>query len=231
MHEERDLARGGQPEQAEDFGARFMRQVGDAESDAGSAFVEAAAHAVQDLAEFLRRGGALHRAVAGQQRTAIVHHRDARGNIAAGSAEVDQRAPLALRVPTRDGVDADLEFERRRDAVARLETVVLRRLSVRMQVDKSGGNHQALGIDGVACRERRRRDGRDLAAADPDVAHRVEIAGRIQHAPVGDDDIVSLREKRNSEEYEGETHHAEIVAARHNIFMPEAIESDAREAA
>ena len=147
VNEERNLARGGQAEQAEDFGARFVRQVGDAQSDAGRAFVEAAAHAVQDLAEFLRRGGALHRAVARQQRAAIVHHRDARGNIAAGGAEVDQRASLALRVPGRYGVDAHLEFQRRGDAVARLETVVLRRLPVRMQVDKSGRHHQALGVD------------------------------------------------------------------------------------
>src|SRR6185369_12075500 len=96
--------------------------------DTGGAFLEAAAHAVQDLAEFLRRGGALHGPVARQQRTAIVHHGDASRNIAAGSAEVDQRPPLPLRVPTRDGVYAHLEFKRRRDAVARLETIVLRRL-------------------------------------------------------------------------------------------------------
>ena len=104
VNEERDLARGRQAEQAEDFGARFVRQVGDAESDAGGAFVEAAAHAVQDLAEFLRGGGALHRAVARQQRAAIVHHRDARGNIAAGGAEIDQRrAPRAARTMPRRG--------------------------------------------------------------------------------------------------------------------------------
>src|ERR1035438_6706710 len=46
VDEERDPAGGGEAEQAEDLGARFMRQVGDAESDAEGAFVQAAPDAL-----------------------------------------------------------------------------------------------------------------------------------------------------------------------------------------
>jgi DinB superfamily len=228
VNEERDPARGRELEEAEDFGARFMRQIRDAQSDAGGAFIQAAAHAVQDFAEFFPRGGALHRAVARQQCTAIVHHGDARGNIAAARAVIDRRAPLALRVPTRHAPHTHFQFQRRGDAVARFETVVLRSLPVRMQIDEARGHHQALGVDGGARRQRPGGDGRDLAAADPDVAHGVEVGGRVQHAPVGDGQIVGLREKGKSEEHKREPH-AEIVPARDNIQVPSPTETEAIE--
>ena len=95
-------------------------------------------------------------------------------------------------------MDADLEFQRRGDAVARLETVVLRRLPMGVQVDETRSHHQSLGVDCGECRarsQRRRGDSRDLAAADTDVAHRIEVADRIEHAPVGDGNVVCLRKE------------------------------------
>ena len=52
--------------------------------DAERAFVQAAAAiSVADLPLLRRRGGALHRLIARQQRAGIVHHRHARRDVAA----------------------------------------------------------------------------------------------------------------------------------------------------
>ena len=108
------------------------------------------AHQIQRLANLLGSRGLGDGLVARQEFAGIVHDRHARGNVAGGGAEIDQRLAFALRVPGPDRVYAHLQFQRGGDAVASLEAVVLRRLSVRMQVDETGGDHQSGGVDGRA---------------------------------------------------------------------------------
>ena len=88
-----------------------------------------------------------------------------------------------------------------------------------------GRDHQSFGVE---CAPRRgaasTRDGRDLAGADPHLAHGVQTAGRVHHPAVGDHEIVVLREKGNSEQHKGKPH-AEIVPTRDNNDMAEATET------
>ena len=96
----------------------------------------------------------MRRFVVRQQASGIVHDEHACGNVAYGSAKVDQRLAFAGRVPARNGRDADLKLERGGDAVARFITVVFVVLAVRMKVDEAGGNDESFGVDGGAALHR-----------------------------------------------------------------------------
>ncbi len=213
MDVERNLALRRQPEQLQHLGARFVRQVGDAKSDPERAFVQPAANPRQHVGELFRRSGALHRFIARQQLAGVMPHRDARRQLAAGGAEVDQRPAFALCVPRGDGVGAHLHFKRRRHAVARLETIVFGRLPVRMQIDESRRDDQSRGVDRRPAPERRRGNGGDLPAANTNVPHRVEIARRVQHTPVGDHQVVRLPIHRKCHQYKdcSASHHRNCI--------------------
>ena len=110
--------------------------------------------------------------------------------MARGCAEVNQRAPLALREEARHVGDSDLELERRRHAVERLEPVVLRILAVRVEVDEARRDHEARGVEHGRAPQRLLRNGRDAAARNPDVADRVETGLGVHDPASLKDDLV-----------------------------------------
>ena len=226
VNEEGDFALGREAEQRRGLRRALLGQVSDADADALGAFVEAAAHAVEDLAP---SAGVAARSTARSRGSSVplscmTAMRAGRSPLEA--PKLMRAFPRAART-TPQWVGAHFELQRRGDAVARFEAVIFRSLPVGVEVDEAWGDHQALGVDGGARggrAEGRRRDGRDLAGADADVAHGVEIGGRVEDAPVGDHEIVVLREERNTEQYKCKPH-AEIVAARDNVNMSEATET------
>ncbi len=157
------------------------------------------------------------RAVARQQRAGIVEDGHARRHVAAGSAVVDQRVAFALRVPRGNGMRAYLEFERGSDAVAGLEAIILGGLPVRVEIDEARRDRQITRVDGGGPGERCGRNRRDLAGADADVTHGVQIRRRVQHAAAGDHDVVRLGTQRKGEECKRNAHAA--IVARDNRYM------------
>ena len=115
---------------------RRSGRIGKAEADSGRSFRKPAANEMLELFELpgiegLQERFALKAGVAAQ------HGEVARVGMADARSEVDGRLPLALAVPDGDILDADLELQGRRDAVVNLRLVVVRTVSVLMQVDET----------------------------------------------------------------------------------------------
>ena len=108
-------------------------------------------------------------------------------------AEIDQRAPLLRRVPGIHRIDADLQFERRRDPVAGLVSTALRILAMGVEIDEAGRHDQPRGVEGLARGRRRSGDLDDDASADRDVADGIEPALGVHHPAAGDQQIEPVR--------------------------------------
>lgn len=67
---------------------------------------------------------------------------------------------------------------------------------MRMDVNKTGADDEAPGIDGGAAAQGFRGHDCDTAVADADLADAVEPAFGIDHAPAGDDHVIDLTRLR-----------------------------------
>jgi hypothetical protein len=103
-----------------------------------------------------------------QEGAAVLHHGHARLDVPRRRAVVDERLPLARGVERRHVGRADFEFERRRDAIERVEAVVLVVLPMHMQVDEARRDDQPLGVDHLLPLQRTFGDRGDPAPGDPD---------------------------------------------------------------
>jgi hypothetical protein len=103
--------------------------------------------------------------------------------------EVDWRAAAARGVERGHVRDADLQVERGRYAVLHREPIRGGVIDVRVEVDEARRDHQPARVERLASAERRGGHGRDAAARDPDIAHRVEVRLGIDDPPAADDEI------------------------------------------
>src|SRR5205823_11274758 len=78
----------------------------------------------------------------------------ARAHVAGADAVIDEGAAVALGVPRRDRVGANLQLERRRHAVVRIVAVALGILSVGVEIDEPGRDDETRDREGLARRER-----------------------------------------------------------------------------
>ena len=129
----------------------------------------------------------------GRKVAGIAEHRHPHLDLADAHAVVDEPSLLPLPIPAIDVGRADLELERRRDAVERLKPVRLLGLPVRVEVDEARGDHEAARVDDRLAGERRLGDRGNLSAADADAAHGVEARLRIDDAALDDDEVEVLR--------------------------------------
>jgi len=198
---DRGLPLGRQPEQFQNLGASCQRHISDPHADAQRAIVQALAYQFVDLAALLRRGGAFG-GIVRQQRAAIVHYRHARRNVPGCGAEVDQRLPFPGAIPLRHRRNTHLHFERGGYAIPGFEAVVLRRLPMRVQIDEARRHHQSGNIQHRSAWQRRLGNRRDLRAANPDVAHRIQAGSRVQHPAIRQDHIVLLPKSGRRHEHD-----------------------------
>src|SRR5690606_14650436 len=180
----------GDAQDLEDLVTRGGGRVRGAEPDSDGPLAQAAVGAAHALGLLLRRGRLLGARAAGQELARIAEHRHAHGDVADGGAVVDELPGLALAVPRADVADADLELEPGRHAVQHRVAVILRVLAVAVQVDEPGRDDQAGRIDDPRALQRTFRDRDDAVAADADAADRVQPGLRVDHAAVGDDEVV-----------------------------------------
>ena len=120
----------------------------------------------------------------------VLHDCHSRADVSDRRAVVDQRLPFSTSIKGWDVPGPDLELQRGGDAVEREHAIVLVVLSVRVQVDEARRDDEAFCIEGGLAGDRRRRDRFDLAVPNPDESRRVEARLGIDHAPVGDHDVV-----------------------------------------
>ncbi len=85
--------------------------------------------------------------IAGQERACVVQNAHDDGDVAHRCAVIDQRSALPLGIPGRDRRYTDFHLERRCDSVVGFEAIVLGRLAMRVEIDESGRDDQALHID------------------------------------------------------------------------------------
>ena len=119
-----------------------------------------------------------------------MHHRHPDFDVADADAVVDALAGAALAVPGVDVRRSQLELERRRHTVQRSEPIGLGYGSVIVKVDEPRSHDEACRIDRVSAAYGLRRDDGDSSVEDPDIADRIELAGRIDDASAKNDTIV-----------------------------------------
>jgi hypothetical protein len=111
---------------------------------------------------------------------------------------VDRQVLLALRVvPLADRQDPGLQLEHRRHALHGLHAVVADVLPVGVEIDETGGDHMACGINRLLAGNLVRRDGDDPAVLDANIAHGIEVGLRVHDPAVEDHHVVGLRDGRN----------------------------------
>ena len=182
MQVDRRLRSRSDPEHRQQLLSRGCRCVRESCADVDGALTETGFHALDDLVNLGRGCGAIG-AIAHRPRSAgVVHDHHPDFDVADADTVIDPLAGGALAVPGSDIRRSELELQRRRHAVQRLEAVGLRRLAVRVQVDEARGDDKPPRIDRVPAGDRVRRDDGDPSVLEPDTADGIERRGRIHHA-------------------------------------------------
>ena len=105
----------------------------------------------------------------------------------------DQR--VAVRRAAGGETDAAIAHQRRGHAMPGRggEVAVPHRLAIIMgvDIDKSWGDQQAMGVDFLRAPRRHRADGADHAAIDGDIGGEAGAAGAIQHMAAANDEVVA----------------------------------------
>ena len=172
---------GGDAEDSQDFPARAAPRVVEAEADGERAPSQAGFDPILDPRQFVRRRFAERGVGDGQEVARIVHDVDAHWDMSDARAEVDGCAARALGVPSVHVARADLEFQRGRNPVARLNLVVLGVLAVRVQVDEAGRDDHARRVNRLVAVKMGVRNRHNASVGHADVSDRVESRFRIDH--------------------------------------------------
>ena len=198
VHEHRRVVLGRRAEDLEHFVSRRRRRVLQTHTDAECAGRESAVDDALHVGD-LRVGGDLVAAGSRRQkvRRRILHHDHARAHVADRCAVVDERLPFPRFVELGNVLRSDLELERGGHAVEREDAIVLVILPVCVEVDEARRDDEAFGVDRRLAGDRRGRDRFDLAVADADESRRVETGLGVEHAAIGDDDVIRLLRPRN----------------------------------
>ncbi len=206
MHVDRGFGLCRDAEHREQLVARCRRRVRKPGADADRALLETIFQALRDLGDLRGRGSAIGSVAHRHPRAGIVHHRHPDLDVPDADAVVDALAGFALAVPGLDVRRADLELERGRDAVQRIEAIGLRVLSVRVQVDEARGDDQAPCVERVSALDRVRRDDGDAAAREPDISGPIEPGGGIHHMSAEDHAVVDRRRAKLQDEEQSGNH-------------------------
>jgi len=106
---------------------------------------------------------------------------------------VNERVPFFCFEELSDIGRADFQFERGGYAVKRFHSLALHLLTVLMQVNESGSDDQASGMDDTASAERVGRDADNLAVEDANVAHGIEAGFGIHDTSAFEHEVELLR--------------------------------------
>ena len=241
VHVRQHIVAGGDLERPPDLLAAGGRRVGEPEADAQRTLVEALLQPLLQRSDLLRRHDIIspacrtRRGTTGRRgfpgrigdlaggRGDAVHDADARSDVADARAVVDVGLPRACGVPLRDREDAELELERRRHAVERLQARAETVLAVGMQIDETRRHHETADIDGPAAADRPLGNDGDAPIDDADMADGIGARGGVDDPAVGEDEVGHLPGERRSGERGGDQGerqdlHLRAAAARRSVF-------------
>ena len=118
---------------------------------------------------------------------------------------IDRATWLSIAVPRVDICRADLELERRSDAVEHLAAVGLVGLLVGMEIDETRRDDQAGRVELLAAGERAFGDRRNLSTSDAEAADSIEPGFRIEDPSSRNHEVeVLCCQQRDSSEGEPE---------------------------
>ena len=200
VHVDRRVRPCGDAEHGQQLIARCRRRVRKPGADVDRARAETKLDALRDFANLRGRRRAIGAVAHRHPSAGVVHHRHPNLDVADADAVVDYLTGAALVVPGSDIGRAELELERGRHTVQRIEPIGLRALSVRVQIDEARGDDQAPCIDRVTAPDGARRDDGDASPREPDIADRVEPGGGIDHASAENHAVVDGRRAELQEE-------------------------------
>src|SRR5260370_23114706 len=188
----------GDTERGQQLISRCRQRVRKPCADADRALGETNLDAFGDLANLRRRRSAISSVAHRHHRAGILHYRHPDLDVADADAIVDSLAGTSLAVPGSDIRRAELELERRRHAVQRIEPICVARLSVSGKAHQARGDDEAARVDCVPAAYGLGRDDGASSAQQPDIADRIELGGRIhdlaaEYHPVVDSVRCSLR--------------------------------------
>jgi hypothetical protein len=131
------------------------------------------------------------RAIAHRHESAgIAHHRHPDFDMADADAVVDHLAGASLAVPGVDVGRTELELERSRHAVEGIEAICLGRLAVGVDVDEPRCDDEPPRIDRISAANLFGSDYGDSPVVERDIANRIEVRCRIDHASAENDVVV-----------------------------------------
>src|SRR5260370_2668124 len=197
----------GDTERGQQLISRCRRRVRKPCADADRALGETNLDAFGDLANLRRRRSAISSVDHRHHRARIVHYRHPDLDVADADAIVDSLAGTSLAVPGSDIRRAELELERRRHAVQRIEPICLGRLSVSVKVDEARGDDEAARVDCVPAAYGLGRDDGDSPPHEAAIADRIELGGRIHDVAAENHAVVdsvrcALRRERAHLQYQ-----------------------------
>ena len=108
-------------------------------------------------------------------------------------SEVRQRRITQLLTKTRNGKSTRFEFQDRGDTIQQLKAISWLRHTVRMQINKTGADHQSARIDHVIGLKRCLANRLDPACPNTHRPHSIQPTLRIDHPAVINHNIVGLR--------------------------------------
>jgi hypothetical protein len=88
--------------------------------------------------------------------------------------------------------NADFHFERRGHSIECLDVLAGGLLSVLVEIDESGRDHESGNMDHTLARQCFRRNAGDLSIADSNIANRIESRLRVHYASALNHEVVLL---------------------------------------
>ena len=115
--------------------------------------------------------------------------------VANGRAVIEYRSAFAFGVKARDILNAEFEFERARNSIMDLGTVVFGAMPVPVQVNEARGDDMPAGLDHLRPGDLIFAENGDFPVLDSHMAHGIQTGFGVHHAAVRDDDVVGGRRR------------------------------------
>src|SRR5207248_8984693 len=138
-------------------------------ADVDRALAQTNLDAPGDLANLRGRCSTIGCVTHGHPGAGIVHHRHSDFDVADADAIVDALAGASLAIPGSDIRCSELELQRSRHAIQRIEPISLGRLPVSVDVDEAWCDDEPARVDGVSAAQGFGRDDGDSSVAKPDI--------------------------------------------------------------
>src|SRR5262245_46336123 len=189
MNMDRSLVFRSDPENLQCFPSCGPRRVGGAEAHGRFPLLQSIFEALHNLLEFIIRSLFVDRRTAGKKVARIVHHFHAHANVPYAGSVVDDSPAFSFCVPSANVGSARFQFQRRSYAIHGLHPVVLGNLTMLVQINETGGDHEPAPVNSDWTFDESRRQSFNLPVPDSDISHSIQLRLWIYHTAAYNDDV------------------------------------------